>query len=80
MTREKILKELENLIYQAIERAQAVRYGGTPDVNPHKTRQGYYSSIASLINVYSKLYKDLEMDELEKEIQELKELLKEWLI
>lgn len=76
MSREKILKELENLIYQAIERAQAVRYNGKPDVNPHKIRTQYYSSIASLINVYSKLYKDLEMDELEKEIQELKEFLK----
>lgn len=73
--RKKLLIALEEIIYEVMDKAKAQRYGGNPAVNSHKIRNQYYSSIASLINVYAKLYKDLEIDDLEKEINELKELL-----
>lgn len=75
--RKKLLIELEEIIYEVMNKAKAGRYKGNPSVNPHKIRNQYYSSIASLINVYARLSKDIEIEELQKEIMELKEELKE---
>lgn len=77
MGRQEILKELENIIYEAMERCLASNYRNTTNtrVNPHKLRQGYYNSLATLIKAYNQLLKDSEIDEIKEEIEELKEEL-----
>lgn len=77
MGRKEILKELEEIIYEAMGRCSARNYRNSPDnfVNVHKLRQGYYNSLASLINSYARLSKDVEINELEEELEELKKEL-----
>ena len=77
MGRQEILKELENIIYEAMGRCSARNYRNSPDnfVNPHKLRQGYYNSLSTLIKAYNQLLKDSEIDELKVELEELKEEL-----
>lgn len=77
MGRQDILKELENIIYEAMGRCSARHFKSSRDlsVNPHKLRQGYYNSLASLIKAYNQLLKDSEIDELKTELEELKEEL-----
>lgn len=69
--REKILDELLSVIFEAMDKAKSQRYRG----KSHKTRNDYYKSVATLVNAYARLSRDLEIDELAEEIEKFKEEL-----
>ncbi len=77
--RKKILSEVENLIFNLIDRAEARQYQ-SKNVNvadPHKTRVAYVNSLANLLKAYNQLLKDSELEEIEERIKELeKEMVK----
>ena len=80
MSREYIIKRLEEIIYEVMDRVEARQYKGTPGKNPHSIRVSYINSLSGLVKAYSTLLKDEQVDELMKEVNELKEEVKEWVI
>ena len=72
--RDIVLKELESLIFDTIKRCSAKRYrSSTNPANHDKIRQGYINSLAGLVRAYNQLLRDKEIDEIQREIELLKE-------
>lgn len=72
--REKILKILEDEIYDFYDRAQARQYQSknVSVSDPHKTRQNYAKVLVQLIHEYNLTLKDIELDEIKRELADLK--------
>lgn len=73
--RENILKILIDEILRTKKYCDAKRYNSKSELakNPHDIRNKYLSSLSSLINTYTRLSRDMDIDELQKEIEMLKE-------
>ena len=71
--RNELLSELLTLIAEALKKAKATQYRG----KSHKIRNDYYRSVATLVNSYARLSRDIEIDELKEELEKFKESLYE---
>lgn len=67
--REKILNEMEDLIFDFVVKAQKAR---ARDEKASKLRISYANSLANLVRAYTALLRDKELDEIQAEIEELK--------
>ena len=72
-SRESLLKVNAELIENLRSRVNQRRFKPQPG---DATRLGYYRVLISGIQVYNMVLKDTELDDLKKEIEELKELMK----
>ena len=73
--REKILEDLNPLIADFIVKAKS---GRIKDRELAKIRISYANSLANLIRAYNGLLRDKELEELQTELQELKDEFKEY--
>lgn len=72
MSREFIVKRLEEIIYEVMDRVEARQYKGKPDKNPHAIRVSYINALSGLVKSYSQLLKEEQVDELIAEVEALK--------
>lgn len=68
--REKILKAIEPVIYDYIDKATKARYRNGGD--SYKLRIAYCNALSRLLSVYNQVYANLELEEIQKEIEALK--------
>jgi hypothetical protein len=66
-----LLNEIEEALFDAVERAKAYRYTG----EGHKIRQGYYTSLATLLNSYIRYKESLNEKDFEERLEVLEEEL-----
>ena len=67
--RRELLNELLSLIAEALKKAKAKQYRG----ESHKIRNDYYRSVATLVNSYARLSRDIEIDKLAEQLEKFKE-------
>lgn len=74
--RKELLEEIYPLFNELIKKGKSGRFRAE-DNELYKLRISYVNALANLLRAYNTLLKDSEIEELQKEIIELKELLKE---
>ena len=74
--RKELLEEIYPLFSELIKQGKSGRFQAK-DTELYKLRISYVNALANLLRAYNTLLKDSEMEELQDEIMELKELLKD---
>lgn len=71
--RDEIIELLNPLLSDLIKKANGGRFRGNEE--NHKLRISYINALSNLLRSYNTLLKDKEIDELQEQIQELKEAM-----
>lgn len=71
--RDQLIESLTPLLADLINKANKGRFQGSEET--HKLRISYINALSNLIRAYNTLLKDKEIEDLQKEILELKEVL-----
>jgi len=71
--RDNLLEDLNPLISDLIVKAKSGRFQGKEET--HRLRIAYINALAGLLRAYNQLLKDKELNEIQEEIEELKEAI-----
>jgi hypothetical protein len=71
--RDKILEDLNPLLSDLISKSKGGRFQGKETT--HKLRISYINALSNLLKAYNQLLKDKEIEDLEIQIQELKDAI-----
>lgn len=72
--RDSILEMMGPLIADLANKAE---HGRFRDKETHRIRVSYYNALARMISSYNQVLKDAELQQLQEEVEELKELIKQ---
>lgn len=73
--REQLIEQINPLLSELISKANQGRFNG--DMETYKLRISYVNALANLLRAFNQLMRDKDIDELQSEIMELKQLIEE---